>query len=65
MITFYHVQVCVEGLSTKQAEIELEVRGPPVSKAFDQQGNPTKVLFVLSSGLLCSPLGSFHKFITW
>ncbi|CAK7347749.1 unnamed protein product [Dovyalis caffra] len=34
--------VCVESLSTKQAEIELEVRGPPVSKAFDQQGNPTK-----------------------
>lgn len=34
--------VCVDSLSTKQAEIELEVRGPPVSKAFDQEGNPTK-----------------------
>ncbi|KAJ6879316.1 glycine--tRNA ligase [Populus alba x Populus x berolinensis] len=34
--------VCVESLYTKQAEIELEVRGPPVSKAFDQEGNPTK-----------------------
>ncbi|KAJ6679328.1 GLYCYL-TRNA SYNTHETASE [Salix purpurea] len=34
--------VCVESLSTKQAEIELEVRGPPVSKAFDQEGHPTK-----------------------
>ncbi|KAJ4847612.1 Glycine--tRNA ligase, chloroplastic/mitochondrial 2 [Turnera subulata] len=34
--------ISVENLSTKQAEIEVEVRGPPVSKAFDQQGNPTK-----------------------
>ncbi|EEF50248.1 glycine--tRNA ligase, chloroplastic/mitochondrial 2 isoform X2 [Ricinus communis] len=34
--------VCVESLSAKQPEIEVEVRGPPVSKAFDEQGNPTK-----------------------
>lgn len=25
-------------------ENEVEVRGPPVSKAFDDQGNPTKVI---------------------
>ncbi|XP_030938044.1 glycine--tRNA ligase, chloroplastic/mitochondrial 2 isoform X2 [Quercus lobata] len=34
--------VCVENLCTKQAEKEVEVRGPPVSKAFDNQGNATK-----------------------
>ncbi|KAG6677369.1 hypothetical protein I3842_14G022700 [Carya illinoinensis] len=34
--------VSVENLCTKQAENEAEVRGPPVSKAFDLQGNPTK-----------------------
>ncbi|XP_058104287.1 glycine--tRNA ligase, chloroplastic/mitochondrial 2 isoform X2 [Magnolia sinica] len=36
------VVVLVEGLSSKQLENEVEVRGPPVAKAFDQQGNPTK-----------------------
>ncbi|XP_037495831.1 glycine--tRNA ligase, chloroplastic/mitochondrial 2 isoform X1 [Jatropha curcas] len=34
--------VCVENLCTKQAGNEVEVRGPPVLKAFDEQGNPTK-----------------------
>ncbi|KAE8038567.1 hypothetical protein FH972_011065 [Carpinus fangiana] len=34
--------VFVENLCSKQAAEEVEVRGPPVSKAFDQQGNPTK-----------------------
>lgn len=34
--------VCVENLCAKQAVNEIEVRGPPVSKAFDPQGNPTK-----------------------
>ncbi|XP_045828215.1 glycine--tRNA ligase, chloroplastic/mitochondrial 2-like isoform X2 [Trifolium pratense] len=38
-------QVSVENLITKQTEQEVEVRGPPVSKAFDQEGNPTKVMF--------------------
>lgn len=32
-------------MSSKQLEEEVEVRGPPASKAFDDQGNPTKVLF--------------------
>ncbi|XWS35598.1 hypothetical protein CRYUN_Cryun20dG0010900 [Craigia yunnanensis] len=34
--------ISVESLCPKQAENEVEVRGPPVSKTFDQQGNPTK-----------------------
>lgn len=34
--------VTVESLCSKQVEKEFEVRGPPVSKAFDDQGNPTK-----------------------
>ncbi|KAK3018407.1 hypothetical protein RJ639_004706 [Escallonia herrerae] len=34
--------VYVESLSSKQVQIESEVRGPPVSKAFDNQGYPTK-----------------------
>ncbi|KAK7277161.1 hypothetical protein RIF29_18312 [Crotalaria pallida] len=36
--------VAVEDLVTKQAEKEVEVRGPPVSKAFDHEGNPTKAI---------------------
>ena len=36
-------QVCIDGLCANQVETEIEVRGPPVSKAFDDQGNPTKV----------------------
>ncbi|RDY10775.1 Glycine--tRNA ligase, chloroplastic/mitochondrial 2, partial [Mucuna pruriens] len=36
--------VAVENLCTKQAEQEVEVRGPPVSKAFDHEGNPTKAI---------------------
>ncbi|KAF9602974.1 hypothetical protein IFM89_032977 [Coptis chinensis] len=35
-------QVLVEGLFSKQTENETEVRGPPVAKAFDLEGNPTK-----------------------
>lgn len=38
-----HLQVSVEELFSKQVENEVEVRGPPVSKAFDKEGNPTKV----------------------
>ncbi|XP_010544354.1 PREDICTED: glycine--tRNA ligase, chloroplastic/mitochondrial 2 [Tarenaya hassleriana] len=34
--------VYVYSLSPKQLEKEVEVRGPPASKAFDDQGNPTK-----------------------
>lgn len=36
--------VCIDGLCARQAENEVEVRGPPVSKAFDSQGNPTKAV---------------------
>ncbi|KAL4015148.1 hypothetical protein IC575_027385 [Cucumis melo] len=36
--------VTVESLCSKQVEKEFEVRGPPVSKAFDDQGNPTKAV---------------------
>nr|KYP58908.1 hypothetical protein KK1_014330 [Cajanus cajan] len=36
--------IAVENLCTKQAEKEVEVRGPPVSKAFDHEGNPTKAI---------------------
>ncbi|VVA89565.1 unnamed protein product [Arabis nemorensis] len=34
--------VFVDAMSSKQLEEEVEVRGPPASKAFDDQGNPTK-----------------------
>ncbi|CAL9138371.1 unnamed protein product [Musa acuminata var. zebrina] len=34
--------IFVESLSHKQAENEVEVRGPPAAKAFDSEGNPTK-----------------------
>ncbi|CAH9136448.1 unnamed protein product [Cuscuta epithymum] len=34
--------VHVQHLNFKQDEVGVEVRGPPVSKAFDNQGNPTK-----------------------
>uniref|UniRef100_A0A803M9K5 glycine--tRNA ligase n=1 Tax=Chenopodium quinoa TaxID=63459 RepID=A0A803M9K5_CHEQI len=36
--------VCIDGLCARQAENEVEVRGPPASKAFDSQGNPTKAV---------------------
>nr|XP_025882224.1 glycine--tRNA ligase, chloroplastic/mitochondrial 2 isoform X4 [Oryza sativa Japonica Group] len=34
--------VVVENLNMKQMEEEIELRGPPVAKAFDQEGRPTK-----------------------
>ncbi|XP_068650080.1 glycine--tRNA ligase, chloroplastic/mitochondrial 2 [Aristolochia californica] len=34
--------VHVERLSSRQMENEVDIRGPPVTKAFDDQGNPTK-----------------------
>uniref|UniRef100_A0ACD6A8E5 Uncharacterized protein n=1 Tax=Avena sativa TaxID=4498 RepID=A0ACD6A8E5_AVESA len=34
--------VLVENLSMKQTEEEVELRGPPVAKAFDQEGKPSK-----------------------
>ncbi|XP_072994242.1 glycine--tRNA ligase, chloroplastic/mitochondrial 2 isoform X1 [Typha latifolia] len=34
--------ISVENLSSKQVEDETELRGPPVAKAFDQEGNHTK-----------------------
>ncbi|XP_017226569.1 glycine--tRNA ligase, chloroplastic/mitochondrial 2 isoform X1 [Daucus carota subsp. sativus] len=34
--------VNVESLFPKQDEIEAEIRGPPVAKAFDNEGRPTK-----------------------
>ncbi|KAL4585928.1 hypothetical protein LXL04_010555 [Taraxacum kok-saghyz] len=34
--------ISVENLCSKQVANEVEVRGPPVAKAFDSQGNPTK-----------------------
>ncbi|CAA7042671.1 unnamed protein product [Microthlaspi erraticum] len=34
--------VLVDAMSSKQLEEEVEVRGPPASKAFDAQGIPTK-----------------------
>ncbi|KAI5389053.1 hypothetical protein KIW84_074639 [Lathyrus oleraceus] len=46
--TAQRLGVSIENLFTKQTEQEIEVRGPPVSKAFDQEGNPTKVVGVFS-----------------
>lgn len=43
------MQVHVDNLSDKQVAYQVEVRGPPASKAFDQQGMPTKV----SSSRIC------------
>nr|DAD18374.1 TPA_asm: hypothetical protein HUJ06_019837 [Nelumbo nucifera] len=36
------IVVLVDRLCPKQMENDIEVRGPPVAKAFDHQGNPTK-----------------------
>ncbi|KAM3196923.1 hypothetical protein ACQJBY_072551 [Aegilops geniculata] len=36
----------VENLSLKQMEEEIELRGPPVTKAFGQDGKPTKVSYI-------------------
>lgn len=37
----------VEELATQQDDNEKEVRGPPAAKAFDAEGNVTKVWFHL------------------
>jgi hypothetical protein len=37
----------------KQMEVEVELRGPPAAKAFDQEGNPTKVGYPKRNRLLC------------
>ncbi|CAN6166245.1 unnamed protein product [Urochloa humidicola] len=34
--------IVVDDLSMKQTEVEVELRGPPVAKAFDLEGKPTK-----------------------
>lgn len=39
--TFF--QIRVQSLCSNQTENKLEIRGPPLAKAFDLQGNPTKV----------------------
>ncbi|KAI9094510.1 hypothetical protein K1719_026630 [Acacia pycnantha] len=52
--------VAVENLCSKQAEKEVEVRGPPVSKAFDEQGNPTKAIEGFSRRYSV-PLDSIYK----
>jgi hypothetical protein len=41
----FDLQIVVENLSMKQMEEEVELRGPPVSKAFDQEGKPSKVSY--------------------
>ena len=65
------MQVVVENLSMKQMEVEVEVRGPPVAKAFDQEGNPTKVGYPIRNWvvLCCSDIGycwvsSLSKYIS-
>lgn len=40
--TFF--QIFIEKLNSKQTESQIEVRGPPATKAYDQKGNPTKVI---------------------
>ncbi|KAL3815004.1 hypothetical protein ACJIZ3_016272 [Penstemon smallii] len=52
--------VCVDSLSDKQVANQVEVRGPPLSKAFDQQGNPTKAAegFCRRNGV---PLSSSYR----
>jgi len=51
--------IVVENLSMKQTEVEVEVRGPPVAKAFDQEGNTTK-----PCSSVCSALGGNSR-KTW
>lgn len=52
--------VLIDQLCAKQVENEVEVRGPPASKAFDEQGNPTKAAkgFCQRNGL---PLDSMYR----
>ncbi|VFQ66320.1 unnamed protein product [Cuscuta campestris] len=52
--------VGVQNMNSKQEEAEIEVRGPPVSRAFDNQGNPTKAAegFCRSNNV---PIESMYK----
>ncbi|KAM0920529.1 hypothetical protein ACQ4PT_007477 [Festuca glaucescens] len=56
-------KVVVENLSMKQMEEEVELRGPPVSKAFDQEGKPSKVLSEDLSTIISGI--SFPKSMRW
>ncbi|KAL9175880.1 hypothetical protein ABFS82_02G141100 [Erythranthe guttata] len=52
--------VHVENLCDKQVANQVEVRGPPASKAFDEEGNPTKAAegFCRKNGV---PLSSLYR----
>ena len=50
--------VSVKDLATRQPDQNLEVKGPPASRAFDADGNPTKAAegFARSKGIDVSNL---------
>ncbi len=50
--------VMIEGLSTKQADQQIERKGPAIAAAFDKEGNPTKAAlgFARSCGIEVSNL---------
>ncbi|XP_024026458.1 glycine--tRNA ligase, chloroplastic/mitochondrial 2 isoform X1 [Morus notabilis] len=52
--------VFVENLCSRQAENDVEFRGPPASKAFDDEGNPTKAAEGFSRRYSV-PLNSLYK----
>ena len=50
--------VYIHGLEEKQADLEEEIKGPPVKAAFDSEGNPTKAAegFARSQGIAVDEL---------
>jgi hypothetical protein len=59
------LQVVVENLSVKQMEEEVELRGPPVSKAFDQEGKPSKVSYPTRSWIFFWYPSVAYSMVLW
>ncbi|PKU86358.1 Glycine--tRNA ligase 2, chloroplastic/mitochondrial [Dendrobium catenatum] len=56
-------QIYIENLSSRQGDSEVEIRGPPAARAFDYDGNPTKVLAEDLPNILSKI--SFPKSMRW
>ena len=55
--------VLIRSLATRQGEQRIKRRGPPVSAAFDKQGQPTRAAtaFADSCGVSLETLGRIHE----
>lgn len=62
MACFFLTQVLIEQLAVRQEDSENEVRGPPAAKAFDAEGNFTKVRPFIS---MLEEIPLHHSLLFW